>query len=193
MKIILASQSPRRRLLLEQMGLEKFTVHPARGEESAPAGLSPQDLVMALAEQKAAEVFTQSGQQALVIGADTVVAIDGEILGKPQDEAQAAQMLRTLSGREHRVYTGVCVMAPNVRQTEFEETLVRFRPLSAREIARYIATGEPMDKAGAYGVQGLGCLFVEGIQGDYFNVVGLPVCRLGQMLARMGIDPLAVK
>ena len=192
MEIILASQSPRRRELLARMGLEKFQVRPARGEEVMDETLPPWQLVERLSRQKAEEVAADAGENALVIAADTVVAVDGRVLGKPGDEAGAAEMLALLSGREHTVYTGVTVCLGGRQVTEHEATQVRFRPLTEKEIRQYIATGEPMDKAGAYGIQGYGALLVEGIEGDYFNVVGLPVCRLGRILAGLGVDVLAM-
>lgn len=176
MAMILASQSPRRRELLGQMGFS-FTVRPAKGEE--------------LARQKALEVSAEAASDDVVVAADTVVAIDGVVLGKPRDKAHAAQMLSALSGREHTVYTGVAVKRGETLLVEHEATQVRFRPLTEREIDLYIQTGEPMDKAGSYGIQGYGALLVEGIRGDYFNVVGLPICRLGRMLAQVGEDTLA--
>ena len=127
----------------------------------------------------------------MVVAADTVVAIDGKVLGKPHDKVHAAEMLSALSGREHTVYTGVAVKRGETLLVEHEATQVRFRPLTEREIDLYIQTGEPMDKAGSYGIQGYGALLVEGIRGDYFNVVGLPICRLGRMLAQVGEDALA--
>ena len=190
--IILASQSPRRRELLARMGIPHFDVIPAREEEQADPTLPAGRLVKALAQQKAREVAARVPPDAIVIAADTVVAIDGEILGKPHSPGEAAEMLQKLSGRQHTVCTGVAVRQNDVELVEGEAAQVRFRPLSPEEIAAYIATGEPMDKAGAYGVQGYGCLFVEGIVGDYYTVMGLPVCRLGRMLARFGVDPLAL-
>ena len=191
-KIILASQSPRRRELLSRMGITHFDVLPAQGEEhidhSLPAGL----LVEALARQKAAEIAACAPPDAVIIAADTVVALDNEILGKPHTAQEAAEMLQKLSGRQHTVYTGVAVRQNDTELVEREAAQVHFRPLSPQEIRAYIATGEPMDKAGAYGVQGYGCLFVEGIVGDYYNVMGLPVCRLGRMLRQFGVDPLAL-
>ena len=191
-KIILASQSPRRRELLSRMGITHFDVLPAQGEEhidhSLPAGL----LVEALARQKAAEIAACAPPDAVIIAADTVVALDNEILGKPHTAQEAAEMLQKLSGRQHTVYTGVDVRQNDTELVEREAAQVHFRPLSPQEIRAYIATGEPMDKAGAYGVQGYGCLFVEGIVGDYYNVMGLPVCRLGRMLRQFGVDPLAL-
>ena len=193
MSIILASQSPRRRQLLEQIGLDHFIVRPARGEEVMDPALSPAQLVEELSRQKAREVAGASDPGDLVIAADTVVAIDGRVLGKPHDREEACAMLSALSGREHTVYTGVTVCRDDRMLTQHEATQVRFRPLSPREIQAYVDSGEPMDKAGAYGVQELGALLVEGIRGDYFNVVGLPLCRLGQMLSQFGMELLAGK
>ena len=193
MSIILASQSPRRRQLLGQIGLDHFIVRPARGEEVMDPALSPAQLVEELSRQKAREVAGASDPGDLVIAADTVVAIDGRVLGKPHDREEACAMLSALSGREHTVYTGVTVCRDDRMLTQHEATQVRFRPLSPREIRAYVDSGEPMDKAGAYGVQELGALLVEGIRGDYFNVVGLPLCRLGQMLSQFGMELLAGK
>ena len=190
MSIILASQSPRRRELLAQMGVPQFEVVPALGEEIASPGLSSAQLVEVLSRQKAEEVAVQAGPDDVVIAADTVVAVDGQVLGKPHSTQHAREMLSALSGREHTVYTGVTVCRGGQILTQHEATAVRFRPRTAQEIDAYIATGEPMDKAGSYGIQGRGALLVEGISGDYFNVVGLPVCRLGRMLTQFGVDPL---
>lgn len=190
MAMILASQSPRRRELLGQMGFS-FTVRPAKGEELPHPELTPAQLVEELARQKALEVSAEAEADDVVVAADTVVAIDGKVLGKPHDKVHAAQMLSALSGREHTVYTGVAVKRGEKLLVEHEATQVRFRPLTEREIDLYIQTGEPMDKAGSYGIQGYGALLVEGIRGDYFNVVGLPICRLGRMLAQVGEDVLA--
>ena len=190
MAMILASQSPRRRELLGQMGFS-FTVRPAKGEELPHPELTPAQLVEELARQKALEVSAEAASDDVVVAADTVVAIDGKVLGKPRDKAHAAQMLSALSGREHTVYTGVAVKRGETLLVEHEATHVRFRPLTGQEIDLYIQTGEPMDKAGSYGIQGCGALLVEGIRGDYFNVVGLPICRLGRMLAQVGEDALA--
>lgn len=190
MAIILASQSPRRRQLLEQMGFTDFLIRPAQGEELADPNLDPGGLVEALSRQKALEISASADPEDLIIAADTVVAVDGQVLGKPHSIQQAHEMLSALSGREHTVYTGVTVWRGGQILTQHEATAVRFRPLTAQEIDAYIATGEPMDKAGSYGIQGRGALLVEGISGDYFNVVGLPVCRLGRMLTQFGVDPL---
>ncbi len=190
MRIILASQSPRRRELLERMGIIKFDIIPAQGEEVADPSLTPQALVEELSRQKCAEVAAIAGPEDLVIAADTVVAIDGQVLGKPRSREHAVEMLSDLSGREHHVYTGFTVTRGNQTVTGHEDTAVCFRPLTADEIAAYVDTGEPMDKAGSYGIQGRGCVLVEGIRGDYYNVVGLPVCRRAQVLAQFGVNGL---
>ena len=186
MSIILASQSPRRRELLSMLGVENLKIIPAVSEERAPEGASPADTVKALAMAKATEVLEKAAPGDIVIGADTIVSIDGAILGKPKSEAEAFDMLSRLSGRTHTVYTGVAVLSGNERSNEVEATEVTFRSLTEREILAYIATGEPMDKAGAYGIQGKGSLLISGIKGDYFNVVGLPLNLLGQMLSGFG-------
>lgn len=191
MKIVLASQSPRRQDLLGQMGLE-FTTRSPQIDEDAFQGRDARDLVQTLSREKARWVAAQLPGDPIVIGADTVVVRDGTILGKPKDPADARAMLASLSGRTHQVYTGVTVCQGDKVVTQAEETQVTFRPLTQQEIACYVATGEPMDKAGAYGIQGLGGLLVAGIQGDYHNVVGLPVCRLGQILRDFGVDCLAL-
>lgn len=182
--VVLASGSPRRRELLGQMGIEDFEVLPAQGEETAPEGLAPDALVARLALQKAREVAALR-PEATVIGADTVVALDGRVLGKPSDEEEAREMLSALSGRRHQVYTGMAVLSGGQVFTHVECTQVEFRPLTEEEIAAYVATGESMDKAGAYGIQGRACVFIRGIQGDYYNVVGLPVCALHELLAQL--------
>ena len=191
MEIILASQSPRRKELLERMGFSGFEIIPAKAEEVFQPARTPIDVVETLSRRKCIEIAA-SHPDALVIAADTVVSIDGHILGKPRSEEQARRMLDVLSGREHKVYTGVSVTRCGKINTEYEATSVRFRRLTDVDIIRYIATGEPMDTAGAYGIQGYGCMLVEGISGDYYNVMGLPVCRLVRMLARFGVDPLAL-
>ncbi len=191
MDIILASNSPRRRELLEQVGITGFQVISPDVDERVEPGLSPAGMVEELSLRKARAAADKTGPDGLIIAADTVVALDGAVLGKPRDEADAFAMLSALSGREHRVYTGVSVLRGDRAVTEHEETAVCFRALAPGEIWGYIATGEPMDKAGAYGIQGIGALLVSGIRGDYCNVVGLPVFRLGRMLARFGVDLLA--
>lgn len=189
-KIILASQSPRRRQLLEQMGITDFVICPAKGEEDMGAQLPPDRLSEALALAKAREVAAQAGPEDIMIAADTIVTLDHQVLGKPHSREEAVSMLETLSGRHHVVYTGLAVLRGGETVSDHEATQVRFRPLSREEIAAYVATGEPMDKAGAYGIQGRGALLVEGIVGDYFNVMGLPVCKLGQILNRFGVKTL---
>ncbi len=188
--IVLASASPRRRELMNMLAFSSFTVCPAAGPEKMPEHASPEEAVKALASQKAEEVASRCDPDALIIAADTVVVCDGRILGKPRDEEDAFRMLRLLSGRTHEVYTGLCLKDKDSCVTEAERTAVRFRTLSDSEIRRYIQTGEPMDKAGAYGIQGKAALFVEAIEGDYYNVVGLPLCRLGRMLAGKGVPVL---
>ena len=191
MSVILASQSPRRRELLAQMGITDFIIRPAQGEEVAAPGLTPGLLVEALSAQKAEEIAAGAGSDDLIIAADTVVALEDRVLGKPADAERAFEMLSALSGRSHTVYTGVTVRRGDRTVTRHAATKVQFRVLSPEEIRAYIATGEPMDKAGAYGIQGLGALFIEGIRGDYNNVVGLPICLLGEILrSSFGIDPL---
>lgn len=189
MKIVLASGSPRRRELLNTIGLEDFDICPAIGEEKADASLPPGGLVKALSLAKAREVF-EAHRDCTVIAADTIVWADGRVFGKPHSEEDAFNMLRTLSGTSHEVYTGVSVIKGDTVLSEAECTEVFFRELSDDEIREYIATGEPMDKAGAYGIQGRASLLVEKINGDYFNVVGLPLCRLGQMLRKIGVQLL---
>ena len=236
MELILGSQSPRRRELLERMGLQ-FRVLTAEIDETKYETEDPESSVRRICEAKAAAVaeclkrenaqFSIFNSQ-LVLCADTIVVLDGRIMGKPHDAAEAKAMLRALSGREHAVYTAFTLLpveASGIRQqatgdggtdchdqsadwsrndkaentspaasaafTHCEKTAVKFRELTEAEIAAYVASGEPMDKAGAYGIQGLGAMLVEGIRGDYFTVMGLPVCRLAQALKRYGIDPLA--
>ena len=188
-RIILASKSPRRRELLKQMGIEDFKVTAPNVDESVEEGLPPARIVEALSLRKA-RAAKRAGPGDIVIAADTVVALDGTVLGKPRSEEDAFAMLSALSGREHHVYTGVTVLQGEKTVTEHEETAVQFRELGPEEIRGYIAAGEPMDKAGAYGIQGRGALLVSGIRGDYCNVVGLPVFRLGRILREFGIELL---
>lgn len=189
--IILASASPRRRELLEMAGIP-FTVYPSQGEEEITVS-DPAEVVEELSEQKAREVFLKTRGESLVIGADTVVAAKGQILGKPKDREAARQMLRSIQGGSHEVYTGVTLLdreEGKERQKTFHVmTEVVFYPMSEEEIQRYVDTKEPMDKAGAYGIQGKAGIFVKEIHGDYNNVVGLPVARLYQELKEMGINP----
>ena len=211
LKIILASSSPRRRELLSQIGLT-YEVRTKEVDEHIPS-VSPSDLVSHLSLLKASAVVPSPEEgEVCVIGADTVVALDGKVLGKPIDEAAACRMLESLQGRAHEVFTGVTLMyyarkqkqqngdtmlgkdgsradaekeaVPQIR-TFFERTVVHFAPMSGEEIREYVATGDPMDKAGAYGIQGFCGRYIEGIEGDYNNVVGLPVGRLFRELRDM--------
>lgn len=191
MILVLASQSPRRKELLGVLGLEFTTISPEI-DESAFDGLPAEELVGTLSREKALWVAQKGPAGALVIGADTVVVRDGQVLGKPGDRLEAEEMLTSLSGRTHQVFTGVTLCQGDKILTQVEQTQVTFRNLSWEEIAQYVSTGEPMDKAGAYGIQGLGSLLVAGIAGDYHNVVGLPLCRLGKMLRTFGVNCLAL-
>lgn len=175
MKIILASGSPRRKELLNNIGI-KFDVIPSNADETLPASLTPAQAVEYLSKTKAHDVFL-SHPDCAVIGSDTVVACDGKILGKPKNETDAFKMLKMLSGKTHSVFTGVTIMTEDETVSFYEETKVTFYELTDDEINSYIKTGEPMDKAGAYGIQGKGCVLVKKIDGDYFNVVGLPAAR----------------
>ncbi|MDD6161141.1 MAG: Maf family protein [Oscillospiraceae bacterium] len=192
MNIILASQSPRRKELLNQMGLKGFKVTASDADETISEPLHPSHMVEELALRKAKAVRAGSDEDDIIIAADTVVSLEGSVLGKPSDEGDAFTMLSALSGNRHYVYTGVAVIQGDRVLTGHEVTTVTFRDLEPEEIANYIATGEPMDKAGAYGIQGLGALFISGISGDYFNVMGLPIYRLGRMLNELGLDLLAL-
>lgn len=189
MNIILASNSPRRRELLKQAGIEEFQILAPNVDESVEPGHSPAQMVEELSLRKA-RAANRAGPDDLIIAADTVVALDGKVLGKPRDEGAAFAMLSALSGREHHVYTGVTLIRGDQTVTSCEVTAVVFRTLAPEEIRGYIATGEPMDKAGAYGIQGRGALLVEGIRGDYCNVVGLPLFRLSRMLSEFGVELL---
>jgi septum formation protein len=185
MKLILASGSPRRREILEGLGWS-FEIRPSEIEEGAYEGEEPGDLVRRLARSKA-EAVEEPGSGALVLAADTVVVIDGAILGKPEDRGEALAMLERLNGRTHRVYTGICLIAPDgARAVIAEQTQVTFRSMDRKALAAYVASGEGDDKAGAYAVQGRGALLVERIQGDYWNVVGLPVVAMSRLLESLG-------
>lgn len=188
MNWILASGSPRRRELLEMLGVPDLTIRPAKGPERATPGAGPEQTVRELSLHKAQEVAQTCAPEDIIIAADTIVYLDGAILGKPRDHDDAVRMLTALSGREHIVYTGVAVLRGGELRQAAERTAVRFRPLTSGEIERYIATGEPMDKAGAYGIQGKCAIFVDKIDGDYNNVVGLPVAAIYRELKKLGID-----
>ena len=182
-KLILASASPRRSEILRSAGFP-FDVFVSDADESLPQGLSCAEAVRLLAERKAAAVAERFPND-FVLGADTVVELDGLLLGKPKDEKEAAAMLRKLSGRVHAVHTGVCLLSPRGRLTDADRTLVEFYPLSEEEVEAYVRTGEPMDKAGAYGIQGRGALLVRRIDGDFYSVMALPVAKVGRMLREM--------
>ena len=188
-QMILASASPRRRELLSRIGLA-FTVKPACGEERGRGALAWEQ-VEELALQKAEEIAEEAGENVIVIGADTLVFLDGKPMGKPQDEKEAARMLSALQGRTHQVYTGVALIwsrGGEQRRRSFHEcTDVTVYPMTQEEILAYIRAGEPMDKAGAYGIQGLFARHIPKIEGDYNNVVGLPVGRLYQEMKAEGI------
>ena len=192
MNIILASQSPRRKELLHQMGLKGFKITSSDVDESTDENLHPSLMVEELSQRKARAVAAHADEDDIVIAADTVVALEGTALGKPMDEADAFTMLSALSGNRHYVYTGYTVMRGDRCVTSHEVTAVDFRELEPEEIEHYIATGEPMDKAGAYGIQGLGALLIDRIEGDYFNVMGLPIQKLSRTLAGFGLDLLAM-
>lgn len=200
--LVLASASPRRRQLISVFGLPVI-VRPPSVDESVPDRWTPAKTVEELSRRKAEAVLRDlaatraasgpeaSGEVRVVVGSDTVVVLDGKIMGKPADREDARNMLRRLSGRTHEVYTGVtCIRESDGRAlTKHRMTRVTFRPLSDSLIERYIATGEPMDKAGAYGVQGIGAVLIENIEGDFFSVMGLPVGLLFGMLTELGIHP----
>ena len=186
--IILASGSPRRQELLGRMGIRDFTVSVPQVDEVCPEGLTPQETVCHISRQKSAAVHAAADD--IVITADTMVFLDDRRLGKPRDEADALRMLSALQGRRHAVCTGVTVRQGQRMLTRAQTTQVWFRPASTEELKAYIRSGEPMDKAGAYGVQGLGALLVERIDGDFFNVMGLPVVLLSRMLAEFGVTLL---
>ncbi len=196
MDIILASASPRRRELLQQIGA-RFMVFPAQGDEIITKEI-PAEIVVELANGKAREIYDREvagkrvQQDTLVIGADTIVVCDGRILGKPENEQDAAETLRMLSGRTHEVYTGVSLWiwekGTTSQKSFYEKTEVTMYPMSDVQIQSYIESREPMDKAGAYGIQGIGAKFVQKINGDYNNVVGLPLSRIYQEMMQLGID-----
>jgi septum formation protein len=182
--VILASASPRRRELLNLIGIE-HEVRPANIDETYLAGEAPREHAERLAREKAVAI---EAPEAITIGSDTIVVVDGRVLGKPRDREHAAEMLRQLSGRSHVVMTGVAAKWRGKLVSGLEEVGVTFRPLRDDEIDRYIDTGEPMDKAGAYGIQGFGATIVERVDGDYFAVMGLPLNRLARLLETLGLN-----
>lgn len=188
-RIVLASGSPRRKELLALLGWE-FDILPAEQEEII-RGSTPADIVMELSLQKALEVSARTQEEMLVIGADTMVALSNQVMGKPEDEAQACHMLQKLQGQIHQVYTGVTLVYGSGQRREqytfYERTNVEMYPMTQEQIQDYVRTGEPMDKAGAYAIQGIAARYVKQIQGEYNNVVGLPVARLYQEMYRRGL------
>jgi septum formation protein len=183
--IVLASASPRRQEILRNAGID-FVVQPADIDETVRPGESPRECAERLAREKA-RVVAQQRPGDFILGADTIVVVDGEILGKPRDTEDAARMLRLLSGRAHEVITGVCLIGPGgVENVQSERTLVAMSEIGAKEIQAYIETGEPMDKAGAYAIQGIASRWIPRIEGDYFNVVGLPMALVWRMLRERG-------
>jgi septum formation protein len=190
MRVILASSSPRRRQLLASIGLE-FDVIPSHVPELRTEGEAPEEYVARLSREKAGAIALDH-PTAWIIAADTTVYLGDQVLEKPADADDAKRMLAAISGKTHVVYTGVTVLnaSSDYRDTRLAETEVRMLPLAAEDIAWYVNTGEPMDKAGAYGAQGAGAVFIDSIHGSYTNVVGLPLALLFQMLRRAGIDPL---
>lgn len=182
--LVLASQSPRRAELIGRLGL-RFDTVPADLDERYLSGETPPQHAERLSREKA-QAIAATRPDALVVGSDTIVVIDGDVLGKPRDRDHAIEMLSRLSGREHEVCTGVAVAHDGRVESALERVRVRFRTLHPRAAEEYVATGEPMDKAGAYGIQGFGSALVEGIEGDYFAVMGLPVVRMLELIERFG-------
>ena len=188
--IILASASPRRKELLEKIGL-KFEVEPSNYEENISSELGPHELAKSLSLEKA-KLIAKNHKNALVIAADTFIVLEGAILGKPRTETEARKMLGTISGRQHSVITGFTIIdtETNKALSKSVETRVYIRKLTSTEIAAYVESKEPLDKAGAYAIQGLGSVIVEKIEGDYFNVIGLPLSALAQSLKEFGVNVL---
>ncbi len=182
--IILASKSPRRREILEMLECEYRCV-PADTDETVVEGMSPADTVMLFSSRKAEAVRAEAEKGDIILGMDTMVCIDGKLLGKPKDETDAFRMLRMLSGCHHNVVTGYTVICGDKKETGCVSADVYFKPLSDEEINWYISTKEPLDKAGAYGIQGKGSLFVESIDGDFFTIVGFPVCRVFEVIKKL--------
>ncbi len=188
-RLVLASCSPRRREILEQLGL-KFEVVPSGIDEIMPEGCAPEEIATGVALQKAKYVAKGLDYPAFVIGADTIVVLDGRIMGKPSGAKEAIEMLKKLSGRVHTVITGVAVIDNESmeRRSGHQRTLIKMRDIHPERIKRYIATGEPLDKAGAYAVQGRAAIFIHSIRGCYYNVVGLPITKLDDLFSSLGMD-----
>ncbi|MDO7906888.1 Maf family protein [Paenibacillus sp. JX-17] len=194
-RIILASTSPRRRELIASLGLP-YEFMPSHADESTPETWTPEDIVEKLSLRKAGAILAEVqklGRCGVIVGSDTIVVLDGKVLGKPRDEEDAFRMLNMLQGRRHQVFTGVaCLDAETGRQlVKHRSTYVTMKPLDKSAIRAYIRSGEPSDKAGAYGIQGLGAVLIDYIEGCYFNVVGLPVSLLSDMLSEFGMHVLA--
>ncbi len=170
------------------LGLFDLTILPAAGEAPVPPGTPAREAVQRIAAGKALDVAGKAGEDSLILAADTVVVLEGRVLGKPRDEEDAFCMLRSLSGKKHTVYTGMALRRGEKAMTDYAAADVRFRELTDAEIRAYIATGSPMDKAGAYGAQDMAALFVERIEGEFYTVVGLPICRLGRMMHEFGVE-----
>lgn len=184
--IILASKSPRRQELLLKLGLS-FAVMTENIDETMNPNIPLRQEICRVSRLKAEAVSSRVTENDIIISADTIVCIDEKRLGKPKDKQDADQMLHSLSGRSHEVVSGICVMQGKQIETACVTTIIHFRNLSDEEISSYIATGEPMDKAGAYGIQGLASIFVDRLDGDYYNVMGLPLCTLSEMLKHFGV------
>lgn len=189
--VILASSSPRRRELMTLAEI-KYDVCIKNVDETVPAGTLPEDAAKMTARKKAVAV-AQVNENAIVVGADTIVVYNNQIIGKPKDKNDAMRILRMLSGREHEVITGVCLVHNKKIDTFHCTSKVKFYDLTEEEIKHYVAGGEPMDKAGAYGIQGKGCVFVEKIEGDYFNIVGLPISRVAREIKKIQAEGETVK
>ena len=188
MKIVLASASPRRRKILTLAGLAPDEIIPSDADETVPAGTSPAETVRILAKRKGESVRLRAGKDALVISSDTVVALGDEILGKPADREDARRMLRLLSGKKHFVYTGVYITYRGREELFCNATEVEFYTLTDGEIESYLDTGEPFDKAGAYGIQGRGCFLVKRIDGDFFSVMGLPAAEVYRAVRAINLE-----
>ena len=189
-RFIVASASPRRKELLSNVGFT-FEVIPSDADESCDNKLSPEELVKELGRRKAESVFAEN-TDAVVLGCDTIVEYNGTVLGKPESRAEAKKMLRMLSGKKHNVHTGVCIMDSEKTISFVSTVKVEFYELSEELIDSYVSTGESDDKAGAYGIQGVGCVLVKGIEGDYFSVVGLPVAQTVRVLGQFGVKSKAL-